>query len=98
MIRFYRGRKSLRQVARAFGTLGLFLAMLTAFSAARAEGQCHDILLDAGVDDSFSTANGPEPAAPSAGLLVLTGPNPADFDSTSINQHFGHSFILPQGD
>lgn len=38
MLRFSRGRSGLRQVVRAFGMLGVGLAMLTAFPAARAEG------------------------------------------------------------
>jgi hypothetical protein len=53
-MRFYRGHRDLGQIARAFGMLCLFLATLTAFLAARAGGQCHDILLQAGVDDNFS--------------------------------------------
>jgi len=63
---------------------------------------CRDVLVDAGVDDNFSTANGPEPASPSQGLQTLIGLNPAlpraDFDVTSINQQFGNTFVLPQGD
>lgn len=97
MMCFYRGHTDLRQLARGFGMLGLFFAMLTAFLAARAGAECRDILLEAGVNDSFSPANMSEPAAPSAGLLALMAPNPADFDSTSINQPFGHTFILPEG-
>src|SRR5450759_1877153 len=38
MTRFSRGHRDLRQVARAFGRLGMFFAMRTAFLAARAEG------------------------------------------------------------
>ena len=40
MIRFSGGHRGLRQVARAFGLLGMFFAMLTAFLAAPAGGQC----------------------------------------------------------
>jgi len=61
---------------------------------------CRDILLEAGVDDDFDPANGPEPASPSQGLIALMGPNPppTGFDNASTDQHFGHTFILPQGD
>ena len=92
-----RGYVGLRQVARAFGMLGMFFVMLIAFLAARAEGQCHDVLLEAGVNDNFSTADRPELTSPSPGLLILVDPQlRVDFDSTLINKHFGHTFSIPR--
>jgi len=92
-----RGHVGLRQVARAFGMLGMFFVMLIAFLAARAEGQCHDVLLEAGVNDNFSTADRPELTSPSPGLLILVNPQlRVDFDSTLVNRHFGHTFSIPR--
>ncbi len=58
-------------------------------------------LLRAGVDDGFSSANGAEPAAPSPGLASLilqnSGSLPANFDDSTSDGHFGHTFVLPQG-
>lgn len=50
---------------------------------------------DAGVDDFFSTANGPEPSAPSAGLLAemnSCGSALAFFDQAANNACFGHTY------
>jgi len=59
-------------------------------------------LLTGGVADSFSTANGPEFAAPSPGLIALiqqaSGSAPANFDDdSSDDSHFGHTLVLPPG-
>ena len=94
----YSGRRRvLRQAPRGLRVPRHFLVLLTAFLAVEAAGQCRDTLLEAGVDDNFSPQNMAEPAAPSAGLMVLTGPDPADFDTLSPNRRFGHTFQLPTG-
>ena len=61
---------------------------------------CKDTLLHAGVNDSFSTANGVESASQSPGLLSLiqnAAQIPANFDQASIDRLFGQTFTLPQG-
>jgi uncharacterized repeat protein (TIGR01451 family) len=75
--------------------------IFNAGSAGKCKQSCpgyviHNLL--AGVDDNFSTANGPEPASPSPGLLAFIGTKPrADFDAAEIDKHFGHTFTIPQG-
>ncbi|MBI3785293.1 MAG: hypothetical protein HY270_18020 [Deltaproteobacteria bacterium] len=65
-------------------------------------GPCRDNLLEAGVDDHFSTTNGAEPAAPSQGLQTLINAHPvlprSDFDGVLMNSQFGHTFVLPTDD
>lgn len=48
-----------------------------------------------GVNDTFSTANGIEAAAPSATLQSQVGGPFADFDGTTRDVHFAHTFRLP---
>lgn len=57
--------------------------------------QCPSQEILAGVDDMFSTANGPELTAPSATLQNRSGPPYAQFDDTGINKRFIHTFRLP---
>lgn len=97
-MRCYLGRSRTHGVVRVFGLLGLVMAVVTTLRPAPARAQCQDVVLEAGVDDAFGTANGSEPAAPGAGLTVLLGANPAEFDVTSSNRPFGHTFVLPDGD
>jgi microsomal dipeptidase-like Zn-dependent dipeptidase len=86
-------------VHRTVRIIGLLsLAVLLTLRPSPAGAECRDVLLEAGVDDSFSTANMSEPAAPSPGLMVLLGPSRADFDATSSNRPFGHTFTLPEDD
>lgn len=92
-------RPSLRRsTPRCLRSARSCLALLTALCAIEVRGQCRDVLLEAGVDDQFDPQNMSEPADPRAALLALTGPQPADFDSSSANRPFGHSFHLPRGD
>ena len=58
---------------------------------------CRPTTLQAGVNDSFSTANGTESPSPSQGLLNLLKKPSANFDGTAIDAPFGHTFTLPQG-
>lgn len=62
---------------------------------------CKTTLLHAGVNDGFASANGVEAVSPSQGLLNLvqqnSGQPSANFDATSVDRHFGHTFTLPQG-
>lgn len=58
---------------------------------------CKSTLFQAGVNDSFSAANGAENASPSQGLLTLMQAQPpVRFDGTTIDTPFGHTFVLPQ--
>ena len=59
--------------------------------------QCpsQEILAGTGVNDNFSTANGPEIAAPSATLQAMVGGPFTDFDGTAQDRHFAHTFRLP---
>jgi hypothetical protein len=59
--------------------------------------QCPTQQILAGVIDTppFSTANGAEPAAPSATLQAATSGPVADFDGTVMNKRFIHTFRLP---
>jgi hypothetical protein len=52
--------------------------------------------MTAGVQDEFSTANGAEPATPSAGLLKQI-PNATGFDDPSVDKVIAHTYVLPQG-
>jgi uncharacterized repeat protein (TIGR01451 family) len=58
-------------------------------------------VLTAGVEDDFLTGNGPELSSPNNALLAYMGGYPVDsqdFDGTSSNQFFGHTFTdLPPG-
>ena len=61
---------------------------------------CSPAVVSGGKNDSFSTANGAEPALPGPGLLALlqssTEPR-SDFDGAAKDHLFGHTFNLPQG-
>lgn len=94
MMRSRVGRCRVRWLARLAGLLSM--AMLIALRPAPAVAECRDVPLEAGVADDFSPANMEEPAAPSDALLVLLGATRVDFDATTLDQHFGHTFLLPQ--
>lgn len=57
--------------------------------------QCPSQVIPGGVKDNFVTTNGIEASAPSATLQAAVGPPFADFDGTTQNVHFAHTFRLP---
>ncbi|MGB0383925.1 MAG: LamG-like jellyroll fold domain-containing protein [Ardenticatenaceae bacterium] len=72
-------------------------AIYEAGSAGKCKCEEKDVMLEAGVEDDFSTSNGTESPSPSVGLQSLYGSS-RDFDTPQPNKRFLHTFsdLLPE--